>query len=395
MADSCFPFPFRRRQLPAIAEGRQLLPLVALSLLALVTCVAQTHAQSESFDALARQAADARDANRLDDAVTLYKKGLALHPKWAEGWWSLGTLEYDRNNYAAAVRAFRRLLPLAPKNGTAAAMLGLSEFELGQDAAALQHIRQGRALGVANNQQLHEVTLYHEGVLLLRAGNFKLAQSTFATLCREGVENDELREGLALAVLRSSPRLPPPHGSPGADVVQQVGRAACLTAQKKFDQAKQEYVLLLKDFPNYPNLHYAFGLHYVEANAPLAAIEEFKEEIARDPQNVAARLDIAAAFYKVDSLSGVPYAEEAVKLNPKLPFGHYLLGLLYLDTNDYLKAIPELETARNAFPKEAKVYFALGSAYSRAGRKQEAAQARATFERLSKQTSTTNSTIEY
>jgi predicted Zn-dependent protease len=69
-----------------------------------------------------------------------------------------------------------------------------------------------------------------------------------------------------------------------------------------------------------------------------------------------------------------------------LPFGHYLLGLLLLDVNDYARAIPELENAQRAFDREPGVYFALGTAYARAGLKQEAARARATFLRLNQET---------
>src|SRR5271170_5067038 len=113
--------------------------LSATSLLFLLLAVgqpllAQAKSGTEGFDSLAQRAAAERDADRLDEAVALYRKALALRPKWAEGWWSLGTLEYDRNNYRSAASAFRQLLPLTPKNGTAFAMLGLCEFELGQDA---------------------------------------------------------------------------------------------------------------------------------------------------------------------------------------------------------------------------------------------------------------------
>jgi tetratricopeptide (TPR) repeat protein len=86
--------------------------------------------------------------------------GLALRPQWAEGWWSLGTLEYDRNNYAAAARTFQRRLALAPKNGTAHAMLGLSEFELGQDDNALKHTEEAQTLGVTNDTQLRRVVVF-------------------------------------------------------------------------------------------------------------------------------------------------------------------------------------------------------------------------------------------
>ena len=39
----------------------------------------------------------------------------------------------------------------------------------------------------------------------------------------------------------------------------------------------------------------------------------------------------------VDSRAGIPFAEEAVKLQPKYPFGHYLLELLYFDTGETVR----------------------------------------------------------
>jgi Flp pilus assembly protein TadD len=57
---------------------------------------------------------------------------------------------------------------------------------------------------------------------------------------------------------------------------------------------------------------------------------------------------------------------------------------LLLDTDDYTRAIPELEIAQRAFPNQPKVYFALASAYSRAGRKEDAARARQKVVELNK-----------
>ena len=56
-----------------------------------------------------------------------------------------------------------------------------------------------------------------------------------------------------------------------------------------------------------------------------------------------------------------------MKLQPKYSFGHYLLGLLYFDTGETVRAIPELETASRQAPQEPQFYFALGNAYAKAG----------------------------
>ncbi|HYA78865.1 MAG TPA: tetratricopeptide repeat protein [Candidatus Bathyarchaeia archaeon] len=353
----------------------------AVSFLGLVN--AQTRPTAESFDSLSQRANAARDADRLDEAVALYKKALALQPKWAEGWWSLGTIEYDRNNYRSAAAAFRQLLPLAPKNGTEYAMLGLCEFELGQDEAALKHFEQAKNLDISTNQQLRRVVMYHYGILLLRAGKFQAAQTVLGGLCLDSVPDGETIKDLGLAVFRLSPQTAPPQDSPGAAIVQRSGHAACLTVQKKYDEAHKEYADLVAEYPGYPNIHYVFGKFLAESGDTAEAVTEFQKELTNNPKDINSRLEIAATEYKVNSSAGIPYAEEAVTLNPHIPFAHYLLGLLYLDTDAYQKAIPHLEIAEKAFPKDPKVYFALGSAYARAGRKEDAARARAEFQKLS------------
>ncbi|MGH7744483.1 MAG: tetratricopeptide repeat protein, partial [Candidatus Dormibacteria bacterium] len=93
---------------------------------------AQTKSPSPNFAVLSQRAAEARDADRLDEAVALYTKALALRPRWTDGWWSLGAIEYDQNHYAKAARDFEKLITLDEKNGTAHAMLGLCQFELGK-----------------------------------------------------------------------------------------------------------------------------------------------------------------------------------------------------------------------------------------------------------------------
>jgi tetratricopeptide (TPR) repeat protein len=390
------PFPsFSSRKQPCLLSSLGSLSIVAVTLLLLChSAFPQSKPATESFDSLAKRAAEARDSNRLDEAVTLYKKALALHPKWPEGWWSLGTLEYDRNHYTSAASAFRQLLPLAPKDGTAYAMLGLCEFELGQDAAALKHLEQAKTLDISTNPQLRIVLLYHDGLLLLRAGKFQSAQTVFDGLCQDSVPADEVIKSLGWAVFRISPKAAPPDGTPGAAVIQRAGHAACITAQKKYDQARKEYSELIAEYPSYPNIHYVFGKFLAESNDVPAAIAEFQQEIKNNPADITSRLEIAVNQYKLDSAAGIPYAEQAIQLNPHIPFAHYLLGLLYLDTDNYQKAIPQLEIAQKSFPKDAKIYFALGSAYSRAGRKQEAEKARTTFQRLN-QHSTEESKASY
>jgi predicted Zn-dependent protease len=97
---------------------------------------------------------------------------------------------------------------------------------------------------------------------------------------------------------------------------------------------------------------------------------------------VPARLGLAAILRDTDPAAALPYAEEAVRLNPRIPLGHYLLGDLLLHTSDVARAVVELELAERDVKEDPGVYYALARAYARAGRSADAARARARFEAL-------------
>jgi len=336
---------------------------------------------SPDLASLQKKADEARDSGRLDDAAKFYHRALAIDPKWAEGWWSLGTLQYDSDRYAEAELAFEKVLVIDPKHGTARAMLGLCEFELGQPGRALKDIQESEKMGVLEDQQLRDVVMFHEGVLLQRAGRFEAAKGALSSLCLGGSRTVELAATFGMVALRMRDAAPPEASSEAAQVVQHVGRAACLSGAKEYDAAKREFESVMGSAPHYPLLHYAYGRMLQDARDHDGAIKEFEAEIAEQPKGVLPRLRIAAAEYKWNPEAGLKFAEEAVKLQPELPLGHYLLGLLLLETGEYRRAIPELEAAGKAFPQEAKIDISLANAYSQVGRVQDAARARAEFAR--------------
>jgi tetratricopeptide (TPR) repeat protein len=334
------------------------------------------------FDALSAQADAARDAGQLDEAASLYRKALAQRPAWREGWWSLGTILYDQDSYAPAAQAFRRLLSYDAANGTAHLMLALCEYQLDRNDSALDHIRTAKRLGIKSDRQLVRVLEYHEGMLLLRKAQYEDAIETLKDLVEDGVNSDDLTLALGLGVLLVRPKDAPAAGSPELQIVLRAGRAEHSRLALQWDNAKAEYTALTQEFPTFPNVHYAFGRFLLAQDAPDAAIEQFKAEIVNNTRHVRARMQIAASYYRADSAKGLPYAQEVVTIEPDYPFGHYLLGLLYLDTRDVPHAIRELETAARMVPTEPQFQYSLASAYTRAGRPDDAARARAAFTRL-------------
>ena len=72
---------------------------------------------SAEFDALAKRAQAAHEAQKLDEALELYQKALRLRPRWSEGRFALGTVLYDLDRYEEARAEFRQVLVQEPKSG--------------------------------------------------------------------------------------------------------------------------------------------------------------------------------------------------------------------------------------------------------------------------------------
>jgi tetratricopeptide (TPR) repeat protein len=352
------------------------------------TAVAQNQATAQKgFEQIAAEASAARDADKVDEAVALYRQGVRLNPQWAEGWWYLATLYYDQNNYAEAARAFLVTAKLQPKAGAPWAMLGLCEFQLARYDDALTHIQQGRLLGLGDNVELTRVMRYHEGVLSILKGEFEVGQQTLGTLSYEGLKSEDLIIALGLATLRLG--MTPKQvdiNYRDRDLIRRAGLAEHFAAQKNMSDAQREYDLLARDYAKVPNVQYAYGRFLFNNRDEEGALAAFQREIENWPKHVLARCQIAyIKLNRKDIEGGLPFAEEAVKQAPRLPLAHYLLGRLLLEAGQNQRAIQELEAAAQMVPNEAKIYFALARAYSRVRRKEDADRARETFTRLSKQ----------
>jgi len=332
-----------------------------------------------------KAAAEARDSNRIDEAIALYRKGLAQRPKWSEGWWYLGTLLYDRDAYGEAISAFEQAATLQPKTGAAWAMLGLCEFQVGHYDKALEHLEVSRHLGLpADNKELSRVVRYNEALVLLLKGDYETAQTTFGALCYEGLNTKALILALGSATLQI-PSLPDKIDPPVREVVNRAGEVARLAATKKIVDAKSEYQRLMADYPTTHNIAYAYGRFLLNQRDDDGAVDAFKREIEISPNHKMARLQIAGVKLRnKEAKDGIPFAEDVLKLYPNDPLAAYILGRLLLDIGEIDRAIKSLELARSFYPDEPKIYYQLGRAYTRANRKDDADKALAVFTRLRK-----------
>lgn len=337
----------------------------------------------KTFAAITKRASEAREADQIEEAISLYRQAVLMRPSWAEGWWYLGTLYYGADRYAEGRDAFRRLVALQPKAGPGWALLGLCEFKLREYDRALEHVQRGRELGLGNNDDLKRVNRFHAALLLTRIEEFELALQILYVLAREKGDDPALVEAMGLATL-ALPYLPSEVPPDKRELVVMAGRANYYTAARRMKEARREYLELVERYPNTPNIHYSYGVFLLLEN-PDTALEEFRRELQVWPSHISARLQIAFEYIKRDDYkAGLPFAEQAVELAPRLFTARNALGRILLELGETQRAIKELAEGVRLAPDSPETRYSLARAYARAGRKQEAARERAEFARLDK-----------
>src|SRR5271166_6460413 len=127
--------------------------------------LAAQEAQKESFDSVAKAAAMAREAGRFDEATRDYQRAVELWPDWEEGWWYLGTLQYDADRFADAIPALKKVVQLDPAFEPAWNFIGLCEFETHDYENSLAHLQKGHELGAGDDPEIARVSAYHLALL--------------------------------------------------------------------------------------------------------------------------------------------------------------------------------------------------------------------------------------
>ena len=184
--------------------GRTLSGLALAVVLAAIPALAQKEAEpaNAKFDRLSKAAAEARIQNRTEQAIGLYRQALALRATWAAGWWFLGELLYDANQYPEARDSLRRLIALDHNAGPGFALLGLCEFETKEYDKSLNHLYQARRMGLGDDPQVRRVVLFHQLLLLTRRGEYEAAMQVLESVVKDGGAGESVIEAAGLIGLR-------------------------------------------------------------------------------------------------------------------------------------------------------------------------------------------------
>lgn len=304
-----------------------------------------------AFEVLAKSATDARETGKTEEALRDYQRAVEIRTDWEEGWWYLGTLQYDSDHFAEAIPALERVVQLDPTLASAWNFLGLCEFETQDYGNSLEHLQMGQKLERGDDPEIARVSRYHLAVLLNRSGDFEKASAMLAS----GIADQPpapLKVALGLSLLRVP--LLPQEIDPSQDaLVQEAGETAFVLLQRDTASTLDRFRMLLKKYPDTPYLHYAFGIALASAARNDEALLQQHEELKISPKSALPYVEIALLDLRLrhpqDALRA---AEMAVQLAPDSSAAHQALGLSLQALGQTQKTEGEFRMAQTLAPEK-------------------------------------------
>lgn len=332
----------------------------------------------------ASKATEARLAGRFDEALTLYRQGLKTHPKWAEGWYFLGSIQYEREQPQECASAMARFVALAPEVSSAAAILGLCRFQIQDYPGALASLIRAERLGLTRGENLTDVASYHAALLFTKDENFERALKVLNFFANRDPLDPKIIEAVGIASLRM-PIFPAELAFEDRELVYRVGRAILTASNRRTAEAERLFASIIQDFPNTPGVHFAYGGLLIAID-PEKGIPVLRREIEIQPKHLPARILLGIEYLnRGEPDLALPLGEAAIALAPANFTSHVVLGRALAEGgSDVPRGIRELELAAKLEATSPQVRIALAKAYTKAGRLQDAATQRAEFQRLKK-----------
>jgi tetratricopeptide (TPR) repeat protein len=315
--------------------------------------------------------------------VDLYRRAIKLRPDWAQGWWAVGMIEYDRDHYPECRDALARMVTVDTTAAPGWALLGLCEFQTKQYDASFEHLKKAHMLVPVRQAggELLDMADYHLAMLLTRQGAFEMAQEILVRVALKVRNNAEMMFSAGLTGLRM-PISPSDVPASQRDVVSMAGKAFWDLATQPPAEAEADFRALISKYPKFPNVHYFYGT-YLAARHPEQCAPEFLEELRISPDNVPARVQLALRYTVEGKLAeAARLAREAVALSPDSVGAQLALAKTLQAQGSDGEALAAFLAAKRLDPVSPKIRLFLVNTYRSLGRVEEMRREQAEYERL-------------
>jgi tetratricopeptide (TPR) repeat protein len=287
------------------------------------------------------------EQGRLDDAETMFSKGLAREPQ-AAARFGAGRVALAKHDYAGAIQHLEAALTLDRSATMIHYPLATAYRATGQLEQAEVHLRQRGDVEVrlADPFMQELGDLLHSEVVYERRGDGALARGEFAAAV------GHFRKGLDLAPSSLSLR-------------QKL--AAALSLAGDVPGAVRQFQELLKRSPEFAPTHYSLGVLLLADGQHDLAIDRFSMAVQYDPTYLVARLQLAHALRRRGRVQpSLREYGEIIKMDPRVAEARFGQALVLVRLKRYQEARERLIEAAQLHPDRHEFTQALARLYAAA-----------------------------
>ena len=335
---------------------------------------------------LDRRAATAMAASDYPQAIALLEQIVKIQPNSAESYASLGLAYYSMARYDKAAESFRKSVSLNSRLPHTKAFLGMSEAENGHFQESLPLLE--KAFATDTDKEIRRMVGLHLEQAYMGLEQPLRAGEVVQTLLRDYPDDPDVLYMASRLFYQLSSRSVAHliEVAPNSFRVRQL-MGDLLEASKQYGPAAVQYRKAIALEPSAPGLHYRLGRMLVLSSNDPAAWEEarqaFQEELKIDPTYARCYVELAEMLRKQ---GGLDEAEKSfargLSLSADLPEAQVGLGRIQVAQGRLTEALARFQEALRLAPTSDIALFELSRLYERLGRSQEAAAAKAAYERL-------------
>jgi len=332
--------------------------------------------------------AQAKAAQQRGDsagAIEKYRAMIKLAPHLAAAYNNLGMLYFDEHDYAHAAEVLKRGLELHPDMPTASAMLGMSYFQLGADDKAEPLLRAALHANPADDNV--EMMLAH---ILINLHKYEEAAANLNHFLERNPKNQEAWYMLGKTYLQLSENaLKKINEIDSNSVVAHEIAGEIDESMHNYDVALVEYKKAIDMAPQQPGTHMHMANAYWLIGKWDSAQEEFKAELANDPNNCTARWKLANAMLEANDSSedALVQLNQSIDRCPTLMQARVDRARALIRIGKQSDALPDLQLAVKDSPNEPTIHFLLAAVYRAQGNPTEAQHEMQTYSRLQREAS--------